>query len=82
MEAISMAHFRQNSRAILRRLRAGERFVLTWRGQTVARLEPVRDERPDSNDPAYRLYEFADATGGSLSNCELDEVIYGAQDAS
>jgi antitoxin (DNA-binding transcriptional repressor) of toxin-antitoxin stability system len=73
-----MLQFRQNSEAILRRLRRGERMVLTYRGQPVARLEPVRDALPDPEDPAYRLFEFADADGESLTNREIDDIVYGA----
>ena len=78
MTSVSMLEFRQNSGAVLRRLRKGERLVLTYRGKPVARLEPVRDPQPDPNDPAYRLYEHADPAGESLSNREIDDIVYGA----
>lgn len=78
MASVSMVQLRQNSEAVLRRLRRGERIVLTYRGRPVARLEPVRDERPDSDDPAYRLYELADPGGDSLTNQEIDEIVYGS----
>jgi len=78
MATVSMLQFRQNSEAILRRLRRGERIVLTYRGRPVARLEPVCDALPDPDDAAYRLYEFADPKGASLNNREIDEIVYGS----
>lgn len=78
MTTVSMLQFRQNSAAILRRLRKGERLVLTHRGKPVARLEPLRDALPDPDDPAYRLFEHADPQGESLTNQEIDDVVYGA----
>ena len=73
-----MLEFRQNSEAILHRLRQGERLVLTYRGRPVARLEPLRDALPDPDDPAYRLFEHADPRGESLTNREIDDIVYGA----
>lgn len=78
MTTITMLQLRQNSADVLRRLSRGERILLTFRGRPVARLEPVSDALPASDDPAYRLYEFADPSGESLSNREIDEIVYGA----
>jgi prevent-host-death family protein len=71
-----MLEFRQNARAIIDRVRGGESIVLTYRGQPAVRLEPVKLE-PSSDDPFYTLYELADSKGRSLSNRQIDRIVYG-----
>ena len=41
MKTISMVEFRQRTGAILRKIRQGQSFTLTYRGKAVVRLEPV-----------------------------------------
>jgi prevent-host-death family protein len=78
MKTVSMLEFRQNAEKFIRRSQQGERMVMTYRGKPVCRLEPIRDQAPSNDDPFYRLPDFAEAKGSSLTNREMDKVIYGA----
>ncbi len=51
MERVGVRELRQNLSVYLRRVKAGQRLEVTERGQPVARLEPIVDER----DPVTRL---------------------------
>ena len=42
----------------------------------MARLEPLETSTP-ADDPFYDLAKLADAQGESLTNGEMDRVIYG-----
>jgi antitoxin (DNA-binding transcriptional repressor) of toxin-antitoxin stability system len=76
MREISMLEFRKNAEAIIAQIRRGERMVLTYRGRPVVRLEPVEgDVSPD--DPFYSLNELAVSKGRSLSNEQIDRIVYG-----
>ena len=76
MEKVSMVEFRKNSGAIIRKALQGKRMLLTYRGKPVIRLEPVETEAPDKSDPFYRLADIADSGGKSLTNAEMDALIY------
>ncbi len=78
MKSVSMVEFRKNAEEIIARVRKGQRLVLTYRGSPVARLEPIRQEAVNSEDPFYALANLADARGKSLTNEKIDEIIYGA----
>lgn len=51
--SVGIRELRQNLSVYLRRVRKGERFVVTDRNEPVARLEPL----PDDEDPLERLIE-------------------------
>jgi prevent-host-death family protein len=51
MERVGVRELRQNLSVYLRRVKEGRRLEVTERGQPVARLEPIVDER----DPVVRL---------------------------
>jgi prevent-host-death family protein len=74
-----MLDFRRNAKRVLDAVRRGERLLLTYRGQPVARLEPVRPDAgtvPD-DDPLLRVDDFAvDGAGGALTNPEIDRLVY------
>jgi len=78
MNEVSMLEFRHNAERIIERVRRGERMVLTYRGKPVVRLEPICDETAEPDDPFYALDALADAKGQSLTNREMDDVIYGS----
>jgi antitoxin (DNA-binding transcriptional repressor) of toxin-antitoxin stability system len=78
VKTISMLEFRRRAESVIRELRAGERMVLTYRGQPVARLEPITESRIDAEDPFYALAQLADQGGPSLTNREMDRIVYGA----
>ena len=74
-----MLEFRRDAARVLRWLRTGKEIVrLTYRGEAVADLVPVRKkpiQRPPSDDPFYRIAELA-GKGKGLSNEEIDRLVY------
>lgn len=76
MERVSMLDFRRDAEAIIRKVQHGQRLFLTYRGKVVMRLEPVRDQELTSDDPLYSLGLLAVSGGESLSNDEIDEIVY------
>lgn len=75
-----MLEFRRNTRSAVAALRRGERLLLTYRGEAVARLEPVVPEAPvvPDDDPLLRVDDFAvDGPGHPLTNEEIDRLVYG-----
>lgn len=80
MKTISMVEFRRDAKRWIDAVRKGERLLLTYRGEAVAHLEPVRPETSTvpADDPLLRVEDFAvDGAGGSLTNEEIDGLIYG-----
>jgi prevent-host-death family protein len=76
MQSISMVEFRHHAQDVVERVRRGQRLMLTYRGKDIARIEPV-EPKTAAGDPFYGLAGLADAEGGSLSNREMDEAVYG-----
>ena len=75
MTAVSLLQFRRNAEGVLRRVQRGQSLVLTVRGKPVARLEPIAT-KPSADDPLYRLGQLAVGNGKSLSNRDMDRLIY------
>ena len=71
-----MLEFRTDSEKIIGQLRKGERMVLTYRGKPVGRLEPIVDQAVPEDDPFYRLDQLADEQCDSLTNADMDEIVY------
>jgi antitoxin (DNA-binding transcriptional repressor) of toxin-antitoxin stability system len=81
MRTITMLEFRRDARRALEAVRRGERLLLTYRGQPVARLEPVGAVVSEvaEDDPLLNVDEYAvEGPGGPLANDEADRLIYGA----
>lgn len=78
MKTVSMLEFRKDAEGVIRRARQGQRMILTYRGKSVIRLEPVDDEPVGKDDPFYSLDQLADSKGKRLSNQEMDKIIYEA----
>lgn len=76
MKTVSMLEFRRDAERVLAKVQKGERLILTHRGKPVARLEPIVDESPGADDPFYSLADLAES-GDSLTNSQMDEVVYG-----
>lgn len=76
MDEVSMLDFRRDAERIIARVQKGTRLILTRRGKPVARLEPIRADQLDANDPFYLLCELAEPAG-SLTNRRIDEIVYG-----
>lgn len=77
MKTISMLEFRKKAEAVLNRVRAGQPYILTYRGKPVARLEPIADGEIPDDDPFYMLPQHAVEGTESLSNDEIDRIVYG-----
>ena len=77
MKTITMLDFRLDAENIIAQVQKGQRMILTRRGKPVARLEPIATETVAENDPFYNLAELSDSSGKSLSNPEIDEILYG-----
>lgn len=76
MKSVSMVEFRNHALDVVDRVRRGQRFVLTYRGKAMARIEPVEAQATE-RDPFYALATLADTKGESLSNRQMDEAVYG-----
>ena len=73
-----MLEFRRHAASILRKARQGKRFILTYRGKPVLRLEPVRAAGEVSeDDPIYSLGRIAEVRGKKLTNEQIDAIVYG-----
>jgi prevent-host-death family protein len=76
MKTVSMLDFRLDAERIIAQVQKGHSLILTRRGKPVARLEPILDGGPASDDPFYSLCDLA-AAGDSLSSEQIDETLYG-----
>jgi antitoxin (DNA-binding transcriptional repressor) of toxin-antitoxin stability system len=80
MKTVTMLQFRKNAEGILRRIQQGERFVLSHRGQPVARLEPLGTRRPadPANDPFLAIAARAQPSPkGKTKHSDIDQIVYG-----
>ena len=88
MKTITMLELRQNAEAVVQDLRRGLALTLTYRGQPLARLEPIRPSADDiaTDDPFYMLAEQAATARGDeklaeansrLTNEDIDHDLYG-----
>lgn len=77
MKTLSMVELRNRAEQIFRQISRGQRFLLTYRGKPVARLEPVAQQLPVSDDRFYRLYELADDKQDPITNKDIDRIVYG-----
>lgn len=78
MKSVSLLEFRQKAQSVLSYVQQGQGVILTCRGKPVARLEPVAERPASQDDPFYSLDELADPDGKSLTNDEIDRVVYGS----
>ena len=77
VKTISMLDFRNNAEKIIAQVQKGQRMILTRRGKPVARLEPIVQETGSGDDPFYSLSELSDHAGESLTNAQIDDILYG-----
>ncbi|MGI9569297.1 MAG: type II toxin-antitoxin system Phd/YefM family antitoxin [Desulfobulbia bacterium] len=77
MKTLSMVELRSRAEEVIRQVVRGQRFLLTYRGKPVARLEPVPPESPIGDDRFYSLCELADEKGSSITNTDIDRIVYG-----
>jgi len=76
MKTITMLDLRQHAKQIVDRAQHGERMLLLYRGRPAMVLEPYREEKEQGDDPVFSLSSVS-GKGESLSNKEIDEVLYG-----
>jgi prevent-host-death family protein len=77
VKTISMLEFRKRAEHFISLVRKGQRLILTYRGKPVVRLEPIADEPISADDPIYSLTQLAESKGGSLTNDQIDDIVYG-----
>ncbi len=76
-KTVSMLDLRAHAKQIVEQVRAGQALVLTYRGHPALRLEPMRPQAVEADDPFYRLGELARRRGTSLTNRQIDDIVYG-----
>jgi prevent-host-death family protein len=76
MEKVSILEFRRDAEAVIRKVRQGKRLILTHRGKPVMRLEPIPDDKLGPDDPFYTIAQLAIQKGRSLTNEEIDQIVY------
>jgi prevent-host-death family protein len=76
MTKVSVLEFRRDAKQVIGRLRQGQRIVLTYRGKPVARMEPIAETFIAEDDPIYSLADLAAPGLNTLSNEEMDRLIY------
>ena len=75
---ITMLDLRERAEEIVKTVQQGRRLILTYRGRPVMRLEPIVAAQAQKDDPFYRLGEMGVAKGPTLSNQEIDDIVYGS----
>ena len=76
MIKISVLDFRREAKRVIGKLRQGQRIVLTYRGNPVARMEPISETFIAEDDPIYSLADLAVPDMKTLTNKEIDRLIY------
>jgi hypothetical protein len=51
-------------------------MTVTYRGKPVMKIEPIMAGKASINDPFYDLGLVSDNAAGSLSNEDMDKLIY------
>lgn len=82
---MTMLEFRKRAKMILREVAAGQEYRVTYRGTPMAELKPPakrRSRRSWKDDPLYKLIGAAQGMtgGGSLTNEEIDRIVYDLPD--
>ena len=76
MEKVTILQFRRDAEAVIRKVRQGKSLILTHRGKPVMRLEPIQDRVVNQDDPLYTISKLAVHDERSLTNEEIDEIVY------
>lgn len=72
-----MLDLRVHAKQIVEQVRSGQAIVLTYRGRPALRLEPIHLPAIEADDPFYRLAELSKRRGTSLTNRQIDDIVYG-----
>ena len=76
MKTVTVLEFRKNAKKIIQWVTQGQKLMMTYRGKPVARIEPLNDDTPNTNDPFYLLPQHAIDEGADLSNKDMDRILY------
>jgi antitoxin (DNA-binding transcriptional repressor) of toxin-antitoxin stability system len=76
MKTVSVLEFRKHAGQIIRSAIKGRRMVMTYRGKPVFRIEPVETKSDSDVEPFYRLADLADSRASSLTNEQMDKIVY------
>jgi antitoxin (DNA-binding transcriptional repressor) of toxin-antitoxin stability system len=80
MKTVTMLEFRKNAKGVLRRIAKGERIVLSHRGKSAARLEPLTAASPADllADPFLSIGRRATPSPkGKTRHADIDRILYG-----
>jgi antitoxin (DNA-binding transcriptional repressor) of toxin-antitoxin stability system len=77
MKTVSVLEFRKHAGKIIRSAINGRSMVMTYRGKPVFRIEPFEANPMSDDEPFYRLAELANKKSFSLTNEQIDKIIYG-----
>jgi antitoxin (DNA-binding transcriptional repressor) of toxin-antitoxin stability system len=76
MKTVSVLEFRKQASKIIQSAINGRRMVMTYRGKPVFRIEPIEAKPMSDDEPFYRLAELANKKASSLTNDQIDKIIY------
>lgn len=80
MKTVTMLEFRKDAERILRRVRQGERLLLSHRGRAAARLEPVGPGTESEDDPFLTISGRArPSPKGKTAHSHIDRILYGRE---
>lgn len=77
---LTMVELRKNAAQVMRGLKKGIKYRLTYRGKTVGRIVPTVEAEQEipKDDAIFRLHEFVgNGPAGRLTNEEIDRLVYG-----
>ena len=77
MKTVTMLDFRTRAEEIIQQVQKGEEMILTYRGKPVLRLQPLGQREIADDDPFYAIDDLATADGPSLTNQDMDKLVYG-----
>ena len=74
MADVTIRELRNNGRAVMERVEAGERFVVTRAGRPVAELRPLRRRGP-SPEVLLKRWRGLPAVDAAALRRDLDEIV-------
>jgi antitoxin (DNA-binding transcriptional repressor) of toxin-antitoxin stability system len=78
MKTISTSELRSRTRSLVRTLAGGVSVSLTYRGRKLASILPLKLKNGvAANDPLYSFHRLADTRAKSLTDREIDRLVYG-----
>jgi antitoxin (DNA-binding transcriptional repressor) of toxin-antitoxin stability system len=79
MKTISTSQLRSRTRLLVRALESGTAVSLTYRGQKLANISPLKLKNGvRSDDPLYRFHRLAAKSAKAMTDRQIDRLVYGA----